>query len=107
MSVDYKSALIYGYDCTQIRNLFTYEDIGELEDIGWGVIYDPYRDDGFMYVGIIVSQTSCYDEAKVDCFENFARNKDKIAELRLKTPDKYLELFIECDISLYHLCYAT
>lgn len=107
MSIEYKSALIYGYDCTQIRHLLTYEDIEELENIGWGVIYDPYNNDGFLYVGIIVSEVDCYDEARVNCFENLARNDDELAKLRLKTPNKYLELFVDCHISLYHLCYAT
>ena len=107
MSVEYKSALIYGYDCTQIRHLLTYEDIEELENIGWSVIYDPYSDDGFLYIGVAISITDCYSEAQVNCFENLAQSEDDSVRLRLKTPDKYLQLFVDCHISLYHLCYAT
>jgi hypothetical protein len=103
MSVDYKSALIYGYDCDPAN--WSYEETEALEILGWDIIRDCYNDE-FLYIGIKLSCVDCYEEAKVDVFKALNPSMLKFSELLNKTPERY-KVKLPLSGSVYHLCYAT
>ena len=103
MSVDYKSALIYGYDCDPEN--WSYEETEALEALGWDIIRDYYAD-GFLYIGIKLSCVDCYEEVKVDVFKALNPSMLKFSELLYKTPEQY-KVKLPLSGSVYHLCYAT
>ena len=103
MSVDYKSALIYGFDCDP--NRFSCEEREFLEELGWDIIRDDY-DDKFLYIGKVVSSTGCFEETRVDCIREITGAMTNCNELTDETPDELFAKF-PCDASMYHLCYAT
>ena len=103
MSVDYKSALIYGYDCDPAD--WSYEETEALEALGWDIIRDCYTDE-FLYIGIKLSCVDCYEEAKVDVFKALNPVMLKFSELLHKTPEQY-KVKLPLSGSVYHLCYAT
>ena len=103
MSVDYKSALIYGFNCDPTK--FSCEERETLEDLGWDIIEDGY-DDKFLYIGKIISQAEYREEVKVDCLRELNGATTDCNELIDETPDKLFKKF-PCDASMYHLCYAT
>ena len=105
MSVDYKSALIYGYDCSHLINKISWEDLEELENIGWDYIRDPYSDK-FLYIGVKISCVDCYEERIIDIFKALNPTIHKFSELIGKTPDGYKAL-LPLSGSVYHICYAT
>lgn len=103
MSVDYKSALIYGFNCEPDK--FSYEELEKLEEIGLDVISDCYSDN-FLYIGKCISKTSCGEEARVDCLKYLEQAEIDVRHLLREVPEelkKNLPLFP----SIYHLCYAV
>ena len=106
MSVDYRAALIYGYDLSdQIRTLP--EDFKEqAENAGFNVVFDFYDED-FLYVGISISDISAWDEVCI-CIETAkVKAEDKLAEVLAAAP-KDIVKYIPTDWfpSTYHICYA-
>lgn len=105
MSVEFKSSIIYGYDCSDLIEKFSFEELEELEEIGWDYIRDCYSDD-FMYIGVKISNVYCGEEQRIDVLKAMNSSLQKFAELLHKTPDKYKILF-PLSGSLYHICYAV
>ena len=103
MSVEYKSALIYGFNC--VPNKFSREEREFLESLGWDIVEDGY-DDSFLYIGKIISQTEYREETRVDCLRELRGAATDCSGLIDKTPDTLFKKF-PCDVSVYHLCYAT
>ena len=66
MSVNYESALIYGWDCSKIQEDWPLEATERMEELGFDVIRDCYSEE-FLYIGKCISHTSCGEEARVDC----------------------------------------
>ena len=103
MSVNYKSALIYGYDCN-IEN-WSYEDIEKMEEFGWDVIRDWHSDE-FLYIGIKISCVDCYEGVNIDVFKALNPAMLKFSEILYNTPEQY-KVKLPLSGSVYHLCYAT
>ena len=103
MSVDYNSALIYGYNCNP--KIWSHEARDTMEELGWDVISDGYSDE-FLYIGKIISSVSCYEEARVDCLKHLNQSEIDVADLLKHTP-KELRINLSPFASMYHLCYAT
>lgn len=104
MSVDYKSALIYGFECDPTE--WSHKETEAMAEIGWDVIRDYYAD-SFLYIGKTVSETDCYEDARVDCLANLQTSMREVKGLISKTPDKYFDKLPPFSCSMYHLCYAT
>lgn len=102
MSVDYKSALIYGYSCDPKD--WSYEDREKMEELGWDVISDGYSDK-FLYIGKTISQTDCYEEARVDCLASLDQVEIDIKHIYADTPMEFVKN-LPLYRSIYHLCYA-
>ena len=105
MSVNYESALIYGYNCSKYQDEWSSEDLDQMEEIGWDVIRDAYSDE-FLFIGTIISQTEAGQEAKKDCLRDLEQIKNDINALFAETPMEMLSR-LPMHRSLYHLCYAT
>lgn len=105
MSVDYTSALIYGFNCSDRMDKFTEEIKDELYDIGFNFIEDFYCGN-FLYIGVVVSSCDCYDEARVDCLAEVEQAYEDLQALLNETPEEIRNLF-PYQPSMYHLCYAT
>ena len=102
MSVNYESALIYGYKCNPAD--WDWADLEHMEDKGWDVIRDNYSDE-FLYIGRIISHSVLGEEKQVDILQKVIENMslDLIDDIPL-------HLFCrmsEAQYSLYHICYAT
>lgn len=103
MSVNYNSALIYGYSCDPKD--WSSEDRDKMEELGWDVISDGYSDE-FLYIGKTISSVGCYEDARVDCFKYLDQSEIDVEYLLKNTP-KELRKNLPFFASLYHLCYAT
>lgn len=103
MSVEYKSALIYGYNCNPKE--WSHEDRDKMEELGWDIISDGYCDE-FLYIGKIISKTDCYEEARVDCLASMEQVEIDIRHIFAETPLEYIR-HLPIYGSIYHLCYAT
>ena len=103
MSVNYKSALIYGYSCDP--NKWSSEERERMEELGWDIISDVY-DDNFLYIGKILSKTDCYEEARVDCLASLEQVIIDVNHIYSIT-SWYLTDKLPPERSMYHLCYAT
>lgn len=103
MSVDYNSALIYGYSCDPKD--WPYEARDAMEELGWDVISDYYSDK-FLYIGKIISHTSCFEEARVDCLASIDQVEIDIKHIYADTPMSLVQ-HLPLYRSIYHLCYAT
>ena len=44
MSVDYNSALIYGWDCSRIQEDWPYEATEQMEELGFDVYVEKYEE---------------------------------------------------------------
>lgn len=105
MSVEYKSALIYGCNCSNIQDEWSTEDLEIMEELGYDVIQDCYSNK-FLYIGKLISQVDCYNEANIDCLAEM--DKARIALQKLLDKTSYeLKRHLPLSKSLYHLCYAT
>ena len=105
MSVDYESALIYGWDCSRIQKYCPYEATEQMEELGFDVIRDGYSEE-FLYIGKYISHTSCGEEARVDCLRYLEQTEIDVEHMLREVPEglkRNLALFP----SIYHLCYAT
>ena len=69
MSVNYESALIYGYNCSNYQDEWSIEELEQMKEIGWDVIRDGYSDK-FLFIGKIISQTDAEQEARIDCLKD-------------------------------------
>ena len=105
MSVEYKSALIYGFDCSHCIEDFPWEFREKWEDAGWDIISDCY-DDKFLYIGKIISNVSLGEEVRVDCEYEAQQADIYLEELLAKIPVEWRALLPRFS-SIYHLCYAT
>lgn len=105
MSVNYESALIYGYNCSRYQDEWTSEDLDQMEEIGWDIIRDAYYDE-FLYIGKIISQVEVGQEVRRDCLKDLEQIKNDINALFAETPMEMLSR-LPMHRSLYHLCYAT
>ena len=106
MSVNYESALIYGYNCSDCQDEWTPEELEKMEEIGWDVIRDVYSDK-FLFIGTIISQTEAGQEARKDCLRrDLEQIKNDVNALLVDTPT---EMFSRLPMhrTMYHLCYAT
>ena len=105
MSVDYESALIYGWDCSRIQEDWPHEATEQMEELGFDVIRDGYSEE-FLYIGKCISKTSCGEEARVDCEYEAQQADIYLEELLAKIPVEWRALLPRFP-STYHLCYAT
>ena len=105
MSVDYNSALIYGWDCSRIQEDWPYEATEQMEEFGFDVIRDSYCDK-FLYIGKCISKTSCDEEARVDCLKYLEQTEIDV-ECMLREVSEKLKRNLPLFPSIYHLCYAT
>lgn len=105
MSVNYNSALIYGWDCSKIQEDWPLEATGKMEELGFDVIRDGYSEE-FLYIGKCISQTSCGEEVRVDCLQYLDQIEIDIASMLLEAPEE-LKRNLPLFPSIYHLCYAT
>ena len=104
MSVNYESALIYGYNCD--RSQWSREDIEQMDELGWDIVEDYYDADGFLYIGKVISHTNCFEEARVDCLAGLEQAKIDIKHIFADTPWELVNKLPQ-ERSMYHLCYAT
>ena len=104
MSVEYKSALIYGYDCSKIQDEWPHEALEKMEELGYDVISDCYSDK-FLYIGKIISHVDCYKEARVDCLASEDQARIDLKCLLAETPWEYTK-HLPLYKSMYHICYA-
>lgn len=105
MSVDYKAALIYGYDCSNCIDDFPWELREQFEELGWDVISDGY-DNRFLYIGKTISNVSLGEDVRIDCEVEAAQAYEYLNELVDKTPTEWVQM-LPTNPSTYHLCYAT
>ena len=105
MSVNYESALIYGYNCSRYQDEWTSEDLDQMEEIGWDVIRDGYSDE-FLYIGKTISCTEAGQEARRDCLKDLEQAKNDLNDIFVNTPMEMLSR-LPMYRSMYHLCYAT
>jgi hypothetical protein len=106
MSVDYNSALIYGWDCSRIQEDWPCEATEQMEELGFDVIRDSYYDE-FLYIGKCISKTSCGEEARVDCLRYLDQTEIDVENMLLAVPEELKRNLPFEFPSLYHLCYAT
>ena len=104
MSVDYKAALIYGYDCSHCIEDFPWEFREEWENEGWDIISDAY-DNGFLYIGKIISKVSLGEEVRIDCEYEANQIEIDLEELLDKAPVEWRAMLPRFP-STYHICYA-
>lgn len=104
MSVEYKAALIYGFDCTHCIDDFSSEIREKWEEAGWDIIEDCYNDD-FLYIGKIISNVSLGDEVIIDCECAAQQASIYLEELLDKTSVEW-KLLLPLFPSTYHICYA-
>ena len=105
MSVDYNSALIYGWDCSRIQEDWPHEASEQMEEFGFDVIRDGYSGE-FLYIGKCISRTSCGEEARVDCLKYLEQTKIDVEHMIREVPEE-LKTNLPLFPSIYHLCYAT
>lgn len=105
MSVNYESALIYGWDCSRIQEDWTPEVTEKMEELGFDVIRDGYSEE-FLYIGKCISQTSCGEEARVDCLKYWEQTEIDVEHMLREVPEE-LKRNLPLFSSIYHLCYAT
>lgn len=103
MSVNYRSALIYGYKCSPED--WSWDSREKAEELGLDVISDPYADN-FLYIGKAISKTSAYDEVEVNCLENLQQAENDLQDILQYIPED-IKQKLPLYKSLYHLCYAT
>ena len=105
MSVNYESALIYGYNCSNYQDEWSSEELERMKKIGWDIIRDAYSDE-FLYIGKIISQVEVEQEARIDCLKDLEQIKNNVNALFIDTP---IEMLSRLPIyrTMYHLCYAT
>ena len=103
MSVDYKAVLINGYSCDPKD--WPDEARETMQKLGWEVISDGYSDE-FLYIGKVVSRTSCFEETRVDCLAFIDQVEIDIMHLYAKTPMSLIQ-HLPLYRSMYHICYAT
>ena len=103
MSVNYKTALIYGYSCDPTE--WSCEDREKMEELGWDVIWDGYSEK-FLYIGVEISCVDCYESVNIDVFKALNPVMLKLSELLHNTPEEY-KFKLPLSGSVYHLCYAT
>ena len=104
MSVDYRAALIYGYDCSNVISDFPWELRDALEEQGWDVISDCY-DDRFLYIGVSISDISLGFDVRIDCEAEAQQSAIYLEELYDKLPIEIKEL-LPAMPSTFHICYA-
>lgn len=105
MSVDYNSALIYGWDCSRIQEDWPHEATERMEELGFDVIRDGYSEE-FLYIGKCISKTSCGEEARVDCLKYWEQTEIDVECMLREVPEE-LKRNLPLFPSIYHLCYAT
>lgn len=105
MSVNYESALIYGWDCSRIHGDWPHEATEQMEELGFDVIRDGYSEE-FLYIGKCISKTSCGEEARVDCLKHWEQTETDVRHM-LREVQKELKENLPLFPSIYHLCYAT
>ena len=105
MSVDYNSALFYGWDCSRIQEDWPYEATEQMEEFGFDVIRDCYCDK-FLYIGKCISKTSCGEEARVDCLKYLEQTEIDVECMLREVPEE-LKRSLPLFPSIYLLCYAT
>lgn len=105
MSVNYESALIYGYNCSNYQDEWSSEELERMEEIGWDIIRGAYSDE-FLYIGKIISQVEVGQEVRRDCLKDLKQIKNDVNALFIDTPMEMLSR-LPMHRSLYHLCYAT
>lgn len=105
MSVNYKSALIYGCDCSNIQDEWSTEACEKMMALGYDVISDCY-DNKFLYIGKTISETECFEEARVNCLDEMEQAIIDLRDLIQHTPWELKKHLPICK-SLYHICYAT
>lgn len=103
MSVNFKSALIYGYSCDPKQ--WSCEELEKMEELGWDIIQDCYGEQ-FLYIGIEISNVDCYESVNIDVFKALNPTMLKLSELLHNTPEEY-KVKLPLLGSVYHLCYAT
>ena len=105
MSVNYESALIYGWDCSRIQKDWPYEATEKMEELGFDVIRDCYSEE-FLYIGKCISQTSCGEEARAYCLKYWEQTAIDIEHMLREVPEE-LKRNLPLFPSIYHFCYAT
>ena len=105
MSVNYESALIYDYNCSNYQDEWSSEELERMKKIGWDIIRDAYSDE-FLYIGKIISQVEVGQKARIYCLKDLEQIKNNVNALFIDTP---IEMLSHLPIyrTMYHLCYAT
>lgn len=111
MSVDYKSAIIYGYDFSNVDFPDTF--LEACEEAGFDVIYDGY-DGQFCYIGICLSKCDVFTEVRFNIFDKFSNAITSLIDTYQRAPKGLLEWFPKSEVEgkipdpdLYHICYAV
>ena len=105
MSVDYKAALIYGYDCSHCIEDFPWEFREKWEEAGWDIISDAY-DNRFLYIGKTISDVSLGEDVRIDCECEANQAEIYLEKLLDKAPVEWRAMLPRFP-STYHICYAT
>ena len=104
MSVDYKAALINGWSCNPED--WTFEELEQLEELGWDVIKDCYGNN-FLYIGKTISSVDMGEEVHINAIQKVYGVLSATIPLLDNTPEELFDKFPDTEISLYHICYAT
>jgi hypothetical protein len=105
LSVNYKSALIYGYDVSEIE--VSIEQYEVLEDHGFNMITN--YDGKLLHIGVNISSVDEDDVSKmINLEENYKTIKQRFKGLVYSLSTSYKELLVPVapTIGVYHICYA-
>jgi hypothetical protein len=105
LSVNYKSALIYGYDVSEIE--VSIEQYEVLEDHGFNMITN--YDGKLLYIGVNISSVDEDEISKmINLEENYKIIKQRLKGLVYSLSTSYKELLVPVvsTVGVYHVCYA-
>ena len=109
MSIEYVSAIIYGYDLSDQLNDDSEvidEFITALENADFNVIYDGYSGE-FLYVGILVSKCDIWDQKRISITTQLSVAHAEVNRLLAQAPLEIISKLPLREVPMtFHLCYA-